>query len=155
MGNAGRWSVRRALLARDRCTLVNSDRLPAGVNAMCTRAGDGTEMIIVRPGLDRSTWREAVGHELVHLERGPLIDTLARHPSAGTWAAVVAREEEAVHREVACRLIPADQLVDWLRGRDGVTAADIAGEFEVPVSVAAVRTLRGHPPRPPWPAPAR
>lgn len=131
MANVGRWSVRRALLARERCTLVDSDELPDGVNAMCTRTPDGAEWIVVRPRLDRAAWREAVGHEVVHLERGPLIDSLARHPSASTWAAVVAREEEAVHREVARRLIPAAELADWLRGRDGVTAADIAGEFEV------------------------
>jgi hypothetical protein len=136
MAKTGRWSVCRALLARERCTLVDSDELPVDVNAMCLRTADGAEWVVVRPGLDRAGWREAVGHEIVHLERGPLIDSIARHPSAGTWAAVVAREEAAVHREVARRLVPADELADWLRGREHVTAADIAAEFEVTVGLA-------------------
>jgi hypothetical protein len=132
---ADRWSVRRALLARGR-TVVASGELGDGVRALCVRQPDGWELIVVRPGLSRAEWREVVTHELVHLERGPLIDSIVGHPSASTWAAVVAREERAVEREVARRLVPADELADWLRGRDGVTAAEVAAEFEVSEDVA-------------------
>ncbi len=128
------------MLARERCTLLDSDDLPAGVGALCGRDGDD-EWIVVRPGLTRAEWREAVGHEVIHLERGPLIDSLVRHPSAATWSVVVAREERAVDAVLAGRLIPAGELAEWLRGRDGVTAADIAGEFEVTRGLV-VRHLR-------------
>lgn len=71
--------------------------------------------ISLRRGLLQAQRRSTLTHELVHLERGPLAD----------HAVLDAREEEAVEREAARRLIPLDRLVwamQW--SRDEYEVAD-------------------------------
>lgn len=59
-----------------------------------------------------------------------------------SWLAVVVRDEAAVDREVARRLVPPAELVKFLEAMDllgiGVTAHEVAEHFDVPEVVAAV-----------------
>jgi hypothetical protein len=73
-----------------------------------------------------------LAHELVHAERG------IGHPAA--TSATMEREEEAVRREVARRLVPPGLLSSLVAARSdvgGVTAAVVAEEFDVELDVAA------------------
>jgi hypothetical protein len=82
--------------------------------------------------LDRRARRCVLGHELVHAERG------IGHPAA--TAATMEREEEAVRREVARRLVPPGLLRRFVAGRvdlGGVTVDEVADEFDVEPEVAA------------------
>lgn len=76
-----------------------------------------------------------LAHELVHIERGGTADCLD-----------VGREERAVDRIVAQRLVPADELEALVEVlveiEGGVTAEMVAEEFEVPAEVAA-RAMAG------------
>jgi hypothetical protein len=84
---------------------------------------------------DRLTRRQrrcVLAHELVHAERG------IGHGAA--TAATMEREEAAVRREVARRLVPARQLRDFVDRRltvGPVTLEQIADEFDVDLEVAA------------------
>lgn len=57
-----------------------------------------TRQITISPGVDRPQFRTALAHELVHLHRGP------------TAVGNEAREEQAVHEEVARLLVPRTHL---------------------------------------------
>jgi hypothetical protein len=77
-----------------------------------------------------------LAHELIHAERG------IGHPVA--TRATMEREEEIVRRETARRLVPTALLEAFLRARldpaaapEGVTADDVAEEFDVEPAVAA------------------
>jgi Zn-dependent peptidase ImmA (M78 family) len=90
------------------------------------------EVIVLDAGLDRRARRCVLAHELVHAERG------IGHPAA--TVATMEREEEAVRREVARRLVPPDLLASYLDSRadlGGVLATEVADEFDVEVDVAA------------------
>jgi hypothetical protein len=84
-------------------------------------------------GLDRRARRCVLAHELVHAERG-----IGHGPAT---AATMQREEEAVRREVARRLVPPGHLVAFVAARSelggGVSAHDVAEEFDVEPDVAA------------------
>lgn len=73
-----------------------------------------------------------LAHALVHDERFLF--------EPGTPAAVVQHEEHQVLREVARRLVPLDQLNDYVTTKEDleepVTATDVAHVFEVPEHVA-------------------
>ena len=93
-------------------------------------------VIVVDPRLDGPARRAVLTHELVHHERGDLVD----HPDAPAGLVLLAaREERAVDDEVARRLVPADELVALARADDeacGVGPEEVAEHFDVPVSVA-------------------
>jgi hypothetical protein len=94
------------------------------------RDADG-EVIVLDVALDRRARRCVLAHELVHAERG------IGRPAAS--AATMEREEEAVRREVARRLVPPGLLASFVGSRaelDGTTAADVAEEFDVEIDVA-------------------
>jgi hypothetical protein len=87
---------------------------------------------VLDASLDRTARRCVLAHELVHAERG------IGHPAAS--AATMEREEEAVRREVARRLVPPDLLRRFVAARGdlgGVTAGEVAEEFDVEREVAA------------------
>jgi hypothetical protein len=89
------------------------------------------EVIVLDLRLDRRARRCVLAHELVHAERG------IGHPAA--TAATMEREEEAVRREVARRLVPPGLLASLVASRanvGGVTVADVADEFDVELDVA-------------------
>lgn len=128
----GRWNPWAALRDRAHLTLRWA-RLDGLLGHL-----DG-DTITLHEDLDRVERNAVLCHELIHEERGGGID----HPGmpAG-WSAVVAREELLVDREVAARLIPEDELVEFVRSRGSVgpvTVAEVAEEFDVPEWVARDR----------------
>ena len=102
-----------------------------------TRRGLG--VIVIDPALGGADQRAVLTHELIHHERGGAVERADAPPS---WQSVVEREERAVDREVAHRLVPPDELDRLIaEGRsigDGVAAADVAARFEVPIWVASL-----------------
>jgi hypothetical protein len=98
---------------------------------------NGKALIVIDPDMGQVERKAALAHELVHDERGGGADT----PGApAAWGHVVMRDERAVNRIVALRMVPIGELVvviDHLVAVNGsVTPADIAAEFEVPEAVA-------------------
>jgi Zn-dependent peptidase ImmA (M78 family) len=86
-------------------------------------------VIALRAGTSSAQRRCTLAHELVHLERG-----------VRDWGPWTAREELHVHREVARRLIPSDELVAALRslgGGDDIAA--LARALDVDVQTARLR----------------
>lgn len=132
------WNPWRALRARQHIDLHRhpSARLTGG--AYCARAGDRA-FIVLSPDLDRRERNAALAHELVHLERGDLVD---RPDAPDTWKPVAAREEHHVDRIVATRLVPTSELqaavARWTTMGEAVTAGLVADEFDVPDAVARV-----------------
>ena len=93
---------------------------------------DGGDVITLDASAGRRARRALLAHELVHAERR------VGYPDATT--ATMQREEAIVRREVATRLVPLEELADLVRRRaevEGVTAALVAEEFDVPDDVAA------------------
>lgn len=110
--------------------------LMGGAFAARSRSGS---VIGLDPELRGHERRAALTHELVHLERGLVLD-----PPDGpcTWAAVVGREEARVDREVARRLAPAEVVAEiahrLIAGGEPVTAGAVAAELEVPLAIAGL-----------------
>ncbi len=104
---------------------------------MLARKGPVTVIVLDRR-LTQAERKAALAHELLHLERGS-----ASHCRSirGALSVEVVREENRIHREVALRLVPLDELgtmVDRVTGLGhGVTAVEVAEEFEVPQVVAS------------------
>ena len=99
----------------------------------------GIGVIVVDPGLAGPDRRAVLTHELVHHERGDGVDRLDAPP---TWQALVDREERAVDREVARRLVPPIELAALVAERsaldDGIGAVEVAEHFDVPPWVASL-----------------
>ena len=95
--------------------------------------------IVLDPSLSRRRRRTALAHELIHDERGQLEPLHGRTPPG--LEVLVAREEEAVEREVARRLVPAAELLALLEARASVGEAcepwQVAEEFDVDDTTAA------------------
>ena len=94
-------------------------------------------VVILERRLDWTSKTCALGHELVHEERGGG----AEHPEAPEgWWAIVAREERAVERIVAERMVPLDKLARFVDRMvdvgDPVTAVEVADAFAVTLVVA-------------------
>lgn len=124
-----RWNPWRELRARGDVELVWADM--GGCPGRAERDAAG-ERILLDPTLGRIARNAVLAHELVHLERGILYD-------ASTPGALVDKEEAAVEAIVADRLVPPAlllQYIDATADLEGVTAATVAAEFEVPVDVA-------------------
>lgn len=99
---------------------------------------EGRAVIVVDPALPRRERKAVLAHELVHDERGGLVDAPNAPPG---WAAVVAREERIVDGIVAGRLVPTDKLAVYVERAlslddGGVDARMVAVEFDVPEPVA-------------------
>lgn len=130
------WQPWRAL--RERGHLVfRLAPLPQGVEAIYWPRG-ARAAVIVDAALPRRVRKAALAHELVHDERGGGCDLMGAPPG---WSAVVAREELIVEAEVARRLVPAAPLARFCARMVelgyGVTAEEVAEEFDVPDVVAA------------------
>ena len=129
-----RWNPWRAARERDDLDIEFAD-VPYG--AAWFREG-GRDVIVIDVAADRRTRRALLAHELIHAERG------IGFPAAS--AAVMQREEAAVRRETAVRLVPLDELSAFVTRRSAVepvTAALVGEEFDVPEPVAleALRAL--------------
>lgn len=88
-------------------------------------------IIILDPRLTQAERRCTVAHELEHVHRGPV-------PG---W--MVPREEEAIERAVARRLIPLDRLADALAWTQD--AAEAAEELWVDIPTLEARMRGLHP----------
>ena len=110
--------------------------LPDGVEAAYARRDDRAA-IVVNAGLGRRQRSAALAHELVHDEHGDG-ETSCAMPA--TWDAVVCRHEARIDREVARRLVDADELMEFVEGRrsigEPVVARDVADWFDVAEWVA-------------------
>lgn len=92
-------------------------------------ARDGGRVIALRAGTSAAQRRCTLAHEIVHLERG-LRD-------CGPW---LYREEQAVHRTAACRLITVADLVAAIRELGGADDhAALAQALEVDSETLSVR----------------
>lgn len=99
---------------------------PTPTSGLCIYA---TRKIHIDPHLPAHVERCVLAHEIVHAERGPF---LRRH---------TAREEEAVSREAARRLIPWESLLDvatWA-ATPGEAAEDL--NVDLPTLAARLRSL--------------
>jgi len=130
------WNPWRALRA---CTGVTLWFAPLhGARGLWLRDGP-RDVIVLDTGLGRRERRCVLAHELVHHERGIGLGAAS--------AATMVREEEAVRREVARRLVPLASLDAFVRAASeiGPVSADEVGcEFDVEVAVAvkALELLR-------------
>lgn len=125
-----RWNPWGALRARERALLRFRAVHPSAGRGYVIVAG-GVELIVLHHDLDQVERRAGLAHELIHLERGvqpedcpPLLRD---------------KEEAAVRKETALRLVPLDELRSFVNARaelGAVTARDVCEEFEVPVDVA-------------------
>lgn len=126
-----RWNPWRALRQRDHVTLRWA-RLPAGTRGLWVSDGT-TATITIDARLGRVERNATLAHELVHDERGVML-------TADAPRGVRAKEESIVADITAERLVPAVELEGFVAARvgcgEGVTAAMVAEEFEVPVRVA-------------------
>lgn len=100
-----------------------------GGRGRCEVHADGTEVVVLDPGLLRVDRCAVLAQELGHLLRGLL--------PTGTPPAIVSREEHQVASVAARRLVPVGELVTFIEARadEPVTVADIAEEFDVPHDV--------------------
>jgi hypothetical protein len=122
------WNPWRAL--RDRPTVRLWFAPLDGRRGLWLQDPEG-DLIVLDPGLGRRARRCVLAHELVHAERG-----IGHGPATD---ATMAREEETVRREVARRLVPPELLRLFVAAREqmgGVSAADVANEFDVEADVA-------------------
>lgn len=129
------WS---ALRAQPHVTLVRA-RLPDSPGgAVCATWSDGSAVIVIDPSLGRRARHAALAHELVHLERG---GACAGSPFFAT------KEERAVWREVARRLVPDDRLSELIMRAESLdeplTPHMVSEEFDCTHYVAELAlTLR-------------
>jgi hypothetical protein len=101
--------------------------------------GDGRRIITLDARLDQRERRAALGHELIHDERG-IFFTSTSPP------ALVAKEEAIVEAETARRLVPLDELDDLVRqavlNDESVTWREVAEWFDVPQEIAEQAMLQ-------------
>lgn len=115
------------------------DQLPdATGGAIRAVDGHGTIVLLDRR-LDGPDRRAALMHELVHEERGGGCSSPGM--PAG-WRPVAIREERAVNRKVARRLVPPADLEEFIQGMCdinlGVGIDEAAEYFDVPRWVARI-----------------
>lgn len=125
-----RWNPWRALREREAIRFARLD-LPDGVDGVHAIKGEQRAIVVDR-SLQLVERNAVLAHELIHDERG--------HCGPHASALEVRKEERRVDGEVARRLVPFDELRDFVVARESlgeaVTAADIAEHFEVPKAVA-------------------
>lgn len=130
----GAWRPWRDLRQQSNVAWALTD-LPAIFGGGLTATAGDHHVILIDRRLGQVERLAVLAHELVHLERGGTADCLD-----------VAREERAVDRIVAGRLVPDDELealVDVLvEVEGGVTAAMVAEAFGVPHGVAELACRR-------------
>lgn len=117
--------------------------LPSGVRAIHARSPDGHRAILISRALDPVERLAALAHELVHDERGggchqPHLPARMRP--------LVTRDETAVDRIAADRLLPLDRLDRWVALQEAadrpVTVAWAAAELDVAGWVAEIQLRR-------------
>ena len=127
----GRWNPWAALRARPHVSLrldPEAGLLGGGMLVL----GPGLAVVVLDPALDRRSRRVALAHELVHEERGGGCDAPGLPDDLDV---IVTRDETAVVREVARRLVPPTALRHLLEQRQGlglhVEPWEVAETFDV------------------------
>lgn len=128
----GRWNPWRSLREWGPRVDFEFAALPPGIDGIsyplpAERAG--IELDFGLGWIDRNA---TLGHEIIHVERRIWFPP-------GTPPALVVKEEGAVERELAERLVPSGELALWVAMRselEPVTTAMVAEEFQVPSRVA-------------------
>lgn len=135
------WNPWRALRSRPHI-IFRLAALPADTGGAVYWPRGARAAIVIDPALLRRERNAALAHELVHDERGGGADMEGMPTS---WSAVVVRDEAAVDREVARRLVPPGELAKFCEALDllgvGVTAHEVAEHFDVP-EIVATEALR-------------
>lgn len=126
-----RWDPWAALADRPHIVFRFAELPAATGGAIYWPRGD-LAAIIIDPALGERERTAALAHELVHDERGGGV----------TGDSATARDEAAVEREVARRLVPLDEAARLLSAGSG--HEDLTDYFGVPpyVTTAALRLLR-------------
>lgn len=134
---AQRWSPWRALKHMPNVTMALAELPNETGGAVLAKKGSAVVILLDRR-LTQAERKAALAHELLHLERG---STSHCRNIRGALSVEVVREENRIQREVALRLVPLDVLgpaVDRLADLGhGVTALEVAEEFDVPPVVAS------------------
>lgn len=134
------WNPWRDLRAREHLDFRLAP-LPHDLGAVYWPRGDRAA-IVIDPDLTLEERNVALAHELVHDERGGGCD--GSWMPAG-WQVVAAREEGVVQREVARRLVPLDELDDYVARRIDsdipTTPLDVAEEFGTTEKLAELAML--------------
>lgn len=139
-----RWNPWATLREHDEVEFVLTD-LPDAVGGAVYFPRDGWAGIAIDRRLTRVDRNAALAHELAHHRRGGGVITDGMPEQ---WCELVARDERAVHNEVARRLVPLEELASLIASivDDGqpVEVWEIAEAFEVPDDVArrAMQMLR-------------
>lgn len=135
-GGDSPWNPWAALRARPHVELRFAPEAALTGGAMLVSAPDRA-IVVLDPALGRRARRCALAHELVHEERGGGCD---RYDLPEWCDHVVARDEAAVNREVASRLVPTPALRRLVEQRsslgDGVDPWEVADAFDVDDGVA-------------------
>lgn len=136
-GLMAEWRPWRELRKRSDVRFELVDMPPGGPKGLY--ACDGTNVVIlIDRNLPPAERLATLAHELIHHERGGGCHAPGM---PDTWRAVVAREERAVDREVARRLVDQAALARFALAMDemghGVSALEVAEEFGVAEHVAA------------------
>lgn len=136
----GGWNPWRALRGREHLDFRLAP-LPHDLGAVYWPRGRRAA-IIIDPSLTRAERNVALAHELVHDERGGGCD--GSWMPAG-WQVIVARDEGAVQREVARRLVPPAELAEFVSRRMDsdleTTPAEVAEEFDTTWQLAELSML--------------
>lgn len=129
-----RWDPWDEVLARHDI-VVEFRELPDWTGGGMAAVIDGLALVTLDPRLSPTERDVTLAHELIHTERDRELGCTRRRWMPATWAAVEAREEILVDREVARRLVPRDELeefVDEMCGIGlGVGPDDVAERFDV------------------------
>lgn len=143
------WSPWHELRQRQHLSFALVDLPDATGGAVYWPQGAWAAVLIDRR-LPRVLRKAALAHELIHDERagGCAADVVM----PDTWTDIRRRDESSVDREVARRLVPPTELVEFIERRLGpeqlgVTVWEVAEEFDVPdyVAESALRALRLNP----------
>lgn len=127
-----RWNPWRALREFGHRVEMAFAELPDGIDGISYPLPEGRAGIELDHELDQVDRNATLGHEVIHVER-----RIWFTPDAPQ--ALVVKEEAAVQRELARRLVPEAELASWVASRaefGPVTASMVAVEFEVPHDVA-------------------
>jgi hypothetical protein len=140
------WNPIHDLDHRDDLDLI-FEPLPASTGGgLYLRYADGTGCIAIDPILTFADRIDAIGHELVHHERGGG----AHGRGDRRFRLDRIREERRVWRIVASRRVPVDALADFADRMadlgEGVGPAEVMAEFDVTrrVAEAALDNLTRH-----------
>lgn len=132
---AAEWRPWRALRGLDDVELELCD-LPGSARAIYAQRGEDRAILIDRR-LSPAERMAALAHELVHLERG---GGCHQRGAPAPLAIDVRKEERRVDDEVARRLVPLDDLAEFVDIAvicgEGVTVPMVAAEYGVTDDVA-------------------